>query len=117
MEQWLADFQHRTGKGALFVGGHVGTFHADRVDGVPYLINGNSGKGPSTPADQGGFTGWTDVRRRPGHPAEADRARRDPLAEGPRWVDAEFHAHVDGLALAAPASVAVGAPARGRPRR
>ncbi|MCM0678247.1 phosphodiester glycosidase family protein, partial [Micromonospora phytophila] len=111
LEQWLADFQHRTGKGALFVGGHVGTFHADRVDGVPYLINGNSGKGPSTPADRGGFTGWTELGVDPVSPAEADRARRDPLAEGPRWVTAEFHAHVDTLALAAPATVAVGAPA------
>ncbi|WP_405429833.1 phosphodiester glycosidase family protein [Micromonospora sp. NBC_00617] len=111
LEQWLADFQHRTGKGALFVGGHVGTFHADRVDGVPYVINGNSGKTPSTPADQGGFTGWTEFGVDPVTPAEADRARRDPLAEGPRWVDAEFHAHTDRLALNAPASVAVGAPA------
>ncbi|MFG2010158.1 phosphodiester glycosidase family protein [Micromonospora sp. NPDC048868] len=111
LEQWLADFQHRTGKGAAFVGGHVGTFHADRVDGVPYLINGNSGKNPSTPADQGGFTGWTEFGVDPVSPAEADRARRNPLVEGPRWVAAEFHAHVDALALAAPASVAVGTPA------
>ncbi|MEH0971074.1 phosphodiester glycosidase family protein [Micromonospora sp. CPCC 205546] len=111
LEQWLADFQHRTGKGAAFVGGHVGTFHADRVDGVPYLINGNSGKNPSTPADQGGFTGWTEFGVDPVSPAEADRARRNPLVEGPRWVAVEFHAHVDALALAAPASVAVGAPA------
>ncbi|MFJ6165601.1 phosphodiester glycosidase family protein [Micromonospora orduensis] len=111
LEQWLADFQHRTGKGALFVGGHVGTFHADRVDGVPYVINGNAGKTPSTPAEQGGFTGWTEFGVDPVTPAEADRARRDPLAEGPPWVDAEFHAHVDRLALNAPASVAVGAPA------
>ncbi|MEU9509553.1 phosphodiester glycosidase family protein [Micromonospora sp. NPDC048170] len=111
LEQWLADFQHRTGKGAAFVGGHVGTFHADRVDGVPYLINGNSGKNPSTPADQGGFTGWTEFGVDPVTPAEADRARRNPLVEGPRWVAAEFHAHVDALALAAPASVAVGTPA------
>ncbi|MEU7994899.1 phosphodiester glycosidase family protein [Micromonospora sp. NPDC049060] len=111
LEQWLADFQHRTGKGAAFVGGHVGTFHADRVDGVPYLINGNSGKNPSTPADQGGFTGWTEFGVDPVSPAEADRARRNPLVEGPRWVSAETHAHVDALTLTAPASVAVGAPA------
>ncbi|SCG52763.1 phosphodiester glycosidase family protein [Micromonospora coxensis] len=112
LEQWLADFQHRTGKGALFVGGHVGTFHADRVDGVPYVINGNAGKNPSTPAQLGGFTGWTEVGVDPVTPAEADRARRDPLAEGPRWVAVEFHPHVDRLAVTAPATVAVGAPAR-----
>ncbi|WP_446216672.1 phosphodiester glycosidase family protein [Micromonospora sp. IBHARD004] len=111
VEQWLADFQHRTGKGALVVNGHVGTFHADRADGVPYVINGNSGKNPSTPPQLGGFTGWTELGVDPVTPEEAERARRDPLAEGPRWIDAEFHAHVDRLALTAPASVAVGDPA------
>ncbi|MDH6459949.1 hypothetical protein M2302_000100 [Micromonospora sp. A200] len=111
LEQWLADFQHRTGKGALFVGGHVGTFHADRVDGVPYVINGNSGKNPSTPPQLGGFTGWTEFGVDPVTPAEADRARRDPLVEGPRWVAAEFHAHTDRLAVSAPAAVPVGTPA------
>ncbi|MGC5021643.1 phosphodiester glycosidase family protein [Micromonospora sp. DT47] len=111
LEQWLADFQHRTGKGALFVGGHVGTFHADRVDGVPYVINGNAGKNPSTPPQLGGFTGWTEFGVDPVTPAEADRARRDPLAEGPRWVSAEVHAHLDRLTLTAPPSVALGAPA------
>lgn len=44
VEQWLADFRRTTGKGAAFIGGHVGVFHASHVDGVPYLINGNSGK-------------------------------------------------------------------------
>ncbi|GGR86570.1 hypothetical protein GCM10010169_33600 [Micromonospora fulviviridis] len=111
VEQWLADFQHRTGKGALLVNGHVGTFHADRVDGVPYVINGNSGKDPSTPAQLGGFTGWTEFGVDPVTPQEAEQVRRDPLAEGPSWIAAEFHAHVDRLALAAPAEVAVGAPA------
>ncbi|SBT46752.1 phosphodiester glycosidase family protein [Micromonospora auratinigra] len=112
VEQWLADFQHRTGKGALLVNGHVGTFHADRVDGVPYVINGNSGKNPSTPPELGGFTGWTEFGVDPVTPQEAERARRDPLAEGPDWVRAEFHAHVDRLTLAAPGDVAVGVPAR-----
>ena len=78
---------------------------------MPYVINGNSGKSPSTPPQLGGFTGWTEFGVDPVTPQEAERARRDPLAEGPRWVDAEVHAHVDRLALAAPASVAVGDPA------
>ncbi|WP_229402981.1 phosphodiester glycosidase family protein [Micromonospora okii] len=112
VEQWLADFQHRTGKGALVVNGHVGTFHADRVDGVPYVINGNSGKNPSTPAAQGGFTGWTEFGVDPVTPAEAALARLNPLAEGPRWVTAEFHAHTDRVDLTAPGKVTVGAPAR-----
>ncbi|MFC7550993.1 phosphodiester glycosidase family protein [Plantactinospora sp. GCM10030261] len=110
LEQWLADFQHRTGKGAVFVGGHVGAFSADRVDGVPYLINGNSGKSPSAPADRGGFTGWSMYGVDPVTPGEAERARRNPLTEGPRWVAAEFRPHVDGLTLAVPADVPVNAP-------
>ena len=61
--------------------------------GVRYVINGNSGKGPSSPADQGGFTGWTEFGVDPVTPAEADQARRNPLVEGPRWVAAEFHPH------------------------
>ncbi|GIF50118.1 calcineurin-like phosphoesterase family protein [Asanoa ferruginea] len=110
VEQWLADFQHRTGKGAAFVGGHVGTFHADRVDGVPYLINGNSGKEPSTAPHLGGFTGWTMLGIDPVTPAEAARARVNPLASGPRWISAEVNAHVDAVTLVAPDSVAVGSP-------
>ncbi|MBE1484809.1 phosphodiester glycosidase family protein [Plantactinospora soyae] len=102
LERWLADFQQDTGKGALFVGAHVGTFHADRVDGVPYLINGNTGKNPSTAPHLGGFTGWTMFGVDPVSPAEAAAARRNPLADGPRWVSAQTRAHVDTLALTAP---------------
>jgi exopolysaccharide biosynthesis protein len=92
-EQWLADFERRTGKDAMFVGAHVGTFHADRVDGVPYLINGNSGKGPSTAPHLGGFTGWTlfGVERR-------------------GEIAAETRAHVDSLALTAPETAPRGTP-------
>ncbi|MFG1676394.1 hypothetical protein [Micromonospora sp. NPDC049282] len=75
------------------------------------MVNGNAGKDPSTPAGQGGFTGWTEFGVDPVTPREAERARRDPLAEGPAWVAAETHAHVDRLALSAPAEVRVGAPA------
>jgi hypothetical protein len=71
----------------------VGTFHADRVDGVPYLINGNSGKNPSTAPHLGGFTGWTmfGVERR-------------------GEIEAETRAHVDALAITAPATVRRGTP-------
>jgi len=110
VERWLADFQRQTGKGALFVGAHVGTFYADRVDGVPFVINGNSGKEPSTAPHLGGFTGWTLFGVDPVTRAEAAAARRDPLAAGPRWVEAEVNAHVDAVTLAAPARVAVGRP-------
>ncbi|GIF72805.1 hypothetical protein Asi02nite_23230 [Asanoa siamensis] len=111
VERWLGEFQHRTGKGAAFVGAHVGTFHADRVDGVPYLINGNSGKEPSTAPHLGGFTGWTMLGVDPVTPAEAALARLNPFAEGPRWIAAEVNPHVDAVTLTAPATVGIGAPA------
>ncbi|ANZ39429.1 multidrug transporter [Lentzea guizhouensis] len=69
---------------ATFIGGHVGGFFASEVDGVPYLVNGNSGKAP---AEAGGFTGWTLV-------GVTDRE-----------VKAEIRPHVDSLALNAPATV------------
>ncbi|WP_323373687.1 phosphodiester glycosidase family protein, partial [Plantactinospora alkalitolerans] len=108
LERWLAQFQRDTGKGALFVGAHVGTFHADRVDGVPYLINGNAGKNPSTAPHLGGFSGWTMFGVDPVSPAESVAARRDRLADGPRWVSAQTRAHVDSLALAAPSALPAG---------
>ncbi|WP_106982485.1 phosphodiester glycosidase family protein [Streptomyces megasporus] len=94
LEDWLGDFRRRTGKGVAFIGSHVGVFHASRVDGVPYLINGNAGKAPAAPAAAGGFSGWSLVG--------VDRdARRD-------WISVRTHAHVDGLSLDAPRTVAVG---------
>ncbi|GAA1373726.1 phosphodiester glycosidase family protein [Streptomyces beijiangensis] len=94
LENWLSDFQHRSGKGAAFIGGHVGVFHASHVDGVPYLINGNSGKNPAAPAADGGFTGWSLVG--------VDRGAR------PDWISVQTRAHVDALTLTAPATLAVG---------
>ncbi len=69
---------------ATFIGGHVGGFFASEVDGVQYLVNGNSGKAP---AEAGGFTGWTLVG-----------VTDDDLK-------AEIRPHVDSLALNAPETV------------
>lgn len=111
VERWLSDFRSRTGKGALFVGGHVGAFSAGRVDSVPYVVNGNSGKAPSTSPDAGGFSGWTTVRIDP----EAPRTpaphlfRVDPANPGPHpWSRVQVRPHVDELAVSVP-TVAVGA--------
>ncbi|PRY35788.1 phosphodiester glycosidase family protein [Umezawaea tangerina] len=98
VEGWLADFERATGKGAAFIGGHVGLFHASRVDGVPYLVNGNSGKAPADESARGGFTGWTMLgvgARRPGDD----------------WIAAEIRPHVDALRLDAPPVVREGTPA------
>ncbi|MET7638969.1 phosphodiester glycosidase family protein [Streptomyces sp. NPDC005438] len=94
VEDWLGDFARRSGKGVAFVGGHTGAFHASRVDGVPYLVNGNSGKAPATAPDEGGFTGWSLVG--------VDRSGRGD------WISAATRPHVDGLTLSAPGSLRVG---------
>ncbi|MBB5140371.1 hypothetical protein HNP84_010138 [Thermocatellispora tengchongensis] len=112
VEDWLAEFRRETGKGAAFVGAHVGTFHASRVDAVPYVINGNSAKTPSTPADDGGFTGWSLWGVDPVTAREAERVRRDRFGAASPWISAELRPHVDGLALDAPASLRPGASAR-----
>ncbi|MEW9550825.1 phosphodiester glycosidase family protein [Nonomuraea sp. NPDC050783] len=112
VEGWLADFQRETGKGAAYIGAHVGTFHAEHVDAVPYFINGNSGKNPATSADDGGFTGWSLWGVDPVTRAEAEQVRRNWFVDAPAWIGTQVRPHVDELALTAPAFVAVGAPAR-----
>ncbi|MFC7108330.1 metallophosphoesterase family protein [Nonomuraea rubra] len=111
VEGWLADFQRTTGKGAAFIGAHVGTFHAEHVDAVPYFINGNSGKNPATAPEDGGFTGWSLWGVDPVTRTEAEHVRRNWFADAPDWIGTQVRPHVDGLTLTAPATVAVGAPA------
>ena len=107
LQQWLGDFQRTTGKGAAFIGAHVGTFYAERIDGVPYFINGNSGKAPSTPVDQGGFTGWSLWGVSSGSSSEP--AVRRPEWSG-SWISTEVRPHVDALAIQAPAQARIGSP-------
>ncbi|MEV8457418.1 phosphodiester glycosidase family protein [Streptomyces sp. NPDC052095] len=102
IERWLADFRRTTGKGAAFIGGHVGVFNASHVDGVPYLINGNSGKAPAGPAADGGFTGWSLVGADRVGPGEQAAARQRPWQGGPDWVSVQTRAHVDAVRIDAP---------------
>jgi hypothetical protein len=95
IESWLTGFQDRTGKGAAFIGGHVGTFHASHVDGVPYFINGNSGKNPSTLPAEGGFTGWS-------------LWGVDPRGDQDDWLATEVRPHVDTLTVTAPDTLPIG---------
>lgn len=108
VEEWLAGFRRTTGKGAALIGSHVGVFHASHVDGVPYLINGNSGKAPAGPADEGGFTGWSLIGADRVSPAEQTTARHRPWQGGPDWVSAQTRAHVDALTLDAPSVIGTG---------
>ncbi|MFC9431077.1 phosphodiester glycosidase family protein [Streptomyces sp. NPDC056987] len=108
LEQWLAEFRRTTGKGAGFIGGHAGVFDASRVDGVPYLINGNSGKAPAAPPGEGGFTGWSLVGVDRVSRGEWTAARSAPWKGGPDWVSVQTRAHTDALALDAPDTLAPG---------
>ncbi|MFE7122849.1 phosphodiester glycosidase family protein [Streptomyces sp. NPDC057617] len=103
IEQWLAEFRRTTGKGAGLIGSHVGVFHASHVDGVPYLINGNSGKAPAAPAAEGGFTGWSLIGVDRISRGEQAAARLKPWQGGPDWVSVQTRAHTDALTLDAPA--------------
>ncbi|WP_078843709.1 phosphodiester glycosidase family protein [Streptomyces albus] len=112
LESWLADFRRASGKGAAVIGAHAGVFHASRVDGVPYLVNGNSGKAPAAPPGRGGFTGWSTVGVDRVTDAERERARQRPWEGGPDWISVRTRPHVDGLRLDGPAGLPAGETAR-----
>ncbi|MEV7094111.1 phosphodiester glycosidase family protein [Amycolatopsis sp. NPDC051045] len=95
LTQWLTGFERASGKPAAAVASHAGVFSLSRVDGVPYLVNGNSGKAPAAAPGDGGFVGWTLLRVDP-----ADRA--EP-------VRFETRPNVDSLSLTGPSSLAPGA--------
>lgn len=95
---WFEDFEERSGKSIASVGSHVGVFHASTQDGVPYLVNGNSGKSPaSTPAD-GGFTGWSMLGVRP---ASGTGARG-------QWLSWEVNTRAEEITVSGPGSLGVG---------
>ncbi|MGC0418184.1 phosphodiester glycosidase family protein [Embleya sp. AB8] len=105
VEDWLGGFRATAGKSAAMVSGHVGAFHAASVDGVPYLINGNSSKGPAAEPDRGGFTGWTMLGIDP-----AKGRVTDPYAvpaDDAAWLRAEIKPHAESVGLKAPATLGV----------
>ncbi|WP_285661140.1 phosphodiester glycosidase family protein [Actinorhabdospora filicis] len=108
VENWLADFARNTGKGTGFIGGHVGVFHASHVDGVPYVINGNSGKAPAGPAEGGGFIGWTEFGVNPVSAHEQRERRANPYGEPSGWLAAAFRPQTDDVVLTTPASLRAG---------
>jgi len=76
-------------------------FHASSVDGVPYLVNGNSGKSPAGAPDNGGFTGWTML----GLDADEGTNTRRRWRDDGVWLQAVVIARVDELTLTAPSSL------------
>jgi 3',5'-cyclic AMP phosphodiesterase CpdA/exopolysaccharide biosynthesis protein len=122
LEKWLADFRAESGKPAVYVAGHAGVFHASSVDGVPYVVVGNSGKGPASTPDNGGFTGWVMLgiepqfaAAEPGRPGRSGgSAGRGGAHAGTgerNWLSAEVLPRVDSVSLDAPDRLAVGSTA------
>lgn len=107
LERWLAEFRQRTGKGVTYLGAHVGIFDTYRLDGVPFLINGNAGKEPATVPEDGGFNGWSLVGVDPVSRSEQAEVRRAPERPGPDWLSVRTMARVDELSLTAPDSLPV----------
>ena len=105
LERLLGEFRSETGKSVAVVNAHVGVFHGSAVDGVSYLINGNSGKSPAGAPGQGGFTGWTMLGVQPGkgqlgeNPSPADRAA---------WMAAETRPWVDEISVEGPTAMVPG---------
>ncbi|MFI2361534.1 phosphodiester glycosidase family protein [Promicromonospora sp. NPDC019610] len=103
---WFEDFEETTGKSIASVGSHVGVFHASMQDGVPYLVNGNSGKGPaSTPAD-GGFTGWSMLGVHPASGRVAGAAGGDRPADP--WLAWEVNTRAEQVTVSGPETLEVG---------
>ncbi|KAB7790242.1 phosphodiester glycosidase family protein [Bifidobacterium leontopitheci] len=95
--EWISDFRAKSGKSVAMINGHVGDFYAKRDDGVPYVVNGNSGKTP-TVAPQGAFVGWTMVGIDPaaGDWKTAGRSLADDNAD---WFTAETKVRAAEVAL------------------
>lgn len=90
LRDWFEDFRASSGKSIGLVASHVGVFHATREDGVPYLINGNSGKAPAG-SDFGDFTGWTMLG--------IDPAQGLWETTQSAWLESEVKVRVDELRL------------------
>lgn len=104
-EKLMADFKRSSGKSAAVINGHVGAFHGSAVEGVTYLINGNSGKNPSGTPETGGFTGWTMLGI---DPAKGKVGKNPSPQDRVNWLAAETRPWVDEVSLEAAGVVPLG---------
>ena len=104
-EKLMADFKRSSGKSAAVINGHVGAFHGSAVEGVTYLINGNSGKNPSGTPDTGGFTGWTMLGI---DPAKGKVGKNPSPQDRVNWLAAETRPWADEVSLEAAGAVPLG---------
>jgi hypothetical protein len=107
-KRWLADFREESGKPVALFTGHAHTAAVSRSDGVLEVTTPAVGKTPYSSPDQGGFFGWMHVGVDP-RPARVRAGQPSP--ETRDWLRAESRPLIDGIELAAPQQVTVGAAA------
>jgi predicted phosphodiesterase len=108
LQRWLAGFRERSGKPVALFTGHAHTASVTRTDGVLDVTTPAVGKTPYSSPGQGGFFGWMHVAVDP-RPARIRAGRPSPATR--EWLVAESRPLIDGIELAAPASLAPGASA------
>ncbi|MEH7226084.1 phosphodiester glycosidase family protein [Bacillus sp. JJ1566] len=113
LEQFLTEFRQSSGgKGALFVGGHAHTVSVERVEGVPYMVVGPSGKAPYGSSDAGGFYEWTmfgiDPTPVPTQAKGSEQSDGQSAVSGTDWIHAEVNPLLLDITLQSPARVKVG---------
>lgn len=113
LEQFLTEFRQTSGgKGALFVGGHAHTVSVERVEGVPYMVVGPSGKAPYGSSDAGGFYEWTmfgvDPTPVPDKAMGPEQSNGQSSVSGTDWIQAEVNPLLLDITLQAPAIIKAG---------
>ena len=104
-EKLMADFKRKSGKSAAVINAHVGAFHGSSVEGVTYLVNGNSGKSPDGTPETGGFTGWTMLGV---DPAKGKVGKNPSPQDRVDWLAAETRPWVDEISLETSRAVLLG---------
>lgn len=99
IEKWTSDV-YQSGKSVVVANAGVGAFDIYQVDGVIHVTNGNAGKNPSTPADKGGFSGWTMLGINPDQGLWKE-AKED-------WLAIEMNPYVDLLDIEGPEKIQTG---------
>ncbi|MRG86217.1 phosphodiester glycosidase family protein [Salinibacillus xinjiangensis] len=113
IETWLTEFREGSkGKGAMYVSGHAHTVNVERVEGVPYMVVGSSGKSPYGSPTNGGFYAWTmfgvdptPVQEKAAGPEEA---AGNSKVRGTEWIQAEVRPLLEAITMDAPEELAVG---------
>lgn len=113
LENWLTEFREDSrGKGAIYISGHAHTVNAERVEGVPYMVVGSSGKAPYGAADDGGFYAWTlfgiDPTPVPDRSFGPENSSETSPVRATDWVQAEVRPLLEFITMNAPETLSVG---------